>query len=244
MQGQARYTRAKTLGEKFEPDNILSAIEANRSKQNSLAKTNEKIKAESTKQSDKDVWASIRGMRNSDEIIRNLEAAGITSFADFSTFMWNMKHNDDHTEELDRLQKEFTAIDKLTEKMKHREKLLSVYKEYRNLSSWKQKRFRKRNASDIDDFEKTNAYIKRHIQDYNLPGNANKIIELQSLSIELKEKFNAFVSEHNAFLIRKAAAVQYTKVIRQYLHKKKTEETKEQSRDRTYNRQKDNQTLE
>ena len=73
-------------------------------------------------------------MRNSDEIIRNLEAAGITSFADFSTFMWNMKHNDDHTEELDRLQKEFTAIDKLTEKMKHREKLLPVYKEYQNLS--------------------------------------------------------------------------------------------------------------
>ena len=68
-----------------------------------------------------------------------------------------------------------------------REKLLPVYKEYRNLSGWKQKRFRKRNASDIDDFEKTNAYIKRHIQDYNLPGNINKIIELQSLSIELKE---------------------------------------------------------
>lgn len=98
-----------------------------------------------------------------------------------------MKHNDDHTEELDRLQKEFTTIDKLTEKMKHREKLLPVYKEYRNLSGWKQKRFRKRNASDIDDFEKTNAYVKRHIQDYNLSGNINKIIELQSLSIELKE---------------------------------------------------------
>lgn len=160
-------------------------------------------------------------MRNSDEIIRNLETAGITSFADFSTFMWNMRHNDDHTEELDRLQKEFTAIDKLTEKMKHREKLLPVYKEYRNLSGWKQKRFRKRNASDIDDFEKTNAYIKRHIQDYDLPGNANKIIELQSISIELKEKFNALVSEHNTFLIRKAAAIQYTKVIRQYLHKQK-----------------------
>lgn len=47
MQGQTRYTRAKTLGEKFEPDNILSAIEANRNKQNSLVKTNEKIKAES-----------------------------------------------------------------------------------------------------------------------------------------------------------------------------------------------------
>ena len=67
---------------------------------------------------------------------------------------------------------------------------------------------------------------------------------MQSLSIELKEKFNALVSEHNAFLIRKAAAVQYTKVIRQYLHKQKTEESKEQSLDRTYNRQKDKQTLE
>lgn len=75
-------------------------------------------------------------------------------------------------------------------------------------------------------------------------GNTNKIIELQSLSIELKEKFNALVSEHNAFLIRKAAAVQYIKVVRQYLHKQKTEESKEQSRDRTYNRQKDKQTLE
>ena len=55
MQGQTRYTRAKTLGERFEPDNIISAMKTNRSQQNSLVKTNEKIKAESKKQSDKDV---------------------------------------------------------------------------------------------------------------------------------------------------------------------------------------------
>ena len=203
MQGQTRYTRAKTLGEKFEPDNIISAIEADRSQQNSLAKTNEKIKAESTKQSDKDVWASIRGMRNSDEIIRNLESAGITSFADFSTFMWNMKHNDDHTEELDRLQKEFTAIDKLTEKMKHREKLLPVYKEYRNLSGWKQKRFRKRNASDIDDFEKTYEIILQKnqcVQKKDIAINGRDLIELgmaqgKELGRVLDELFNMIIEE-------------------------------------------------
>ena len=55
MQGQTRYTRAKTLGERFEPDNIISAMKTNRSQQNSLVKTNEKIKAESKKQSAKDV---------------------------------------------------------------------------------------------------------------------------------------------------------------------------------------------
>ena len=41
-----------------------------------------------------------------------------------------------------------------------------------------------------------------------------------------------------------ATLIYYPKVIRQYLHKQKTEESKEQSRDRTYNRQKDRQTLE
>ena len=61
-------------------------------------------------------------------------------------------------------------------------------KKYQNLSGWKQSRFRKKNADTIDDFEKTNAYIKEHIKAYYVDGKASKRSGLQNMSDELKEK--------------------------------------------------------
>ncbi len=47
----------------------------------------------------KDVWAAIRGMRDSDKMIADLEAGGITSLDDLRGFFWNFKHPDDHTDD-------------------------------------------------------------------------------------------------------------------------------------------------
>lgn len=46
-----------------------------------------------------DEWASIRGMRDSDNMIAELEAVGITSFTEFTGFMYRGQHDDDHTDE-------------------------------------------------------------------------------------------------------------------------------------------------
>lgn len=60
-----------------------------------------------------DVWAEIRGMRDCDKMIADLEAGGITSLDDLRGFFWNFKHPDDHTDELAELDKKIRGIDKL-----------------------------------------------------------------------------------------------------------------------------------
>lgn len=65
-----------------------------------------------------DVWAGIRGMRDSAQVIADLEASGITSLSELQSFFWNIKHNDDHTEELTELDKKIKSVDKLIAMMK------------------------------------------------------------------------------------------------------------------------------
>ena len=118
----------------------------------------------------KDLWESIRGMRKADEIITALENVGITSFTEFSKFMWNTLHSDDHTEELSVLKKKIRAVDTLIAKMKQRSENSAVYKEYQECSALWRKIFKKKNSSAIDSYEQVDKYIKEHIQNYYVDG--------------------------------------------------------------------------
>ena len=75
----------------------------------------------------KDVWAAIRGMRDSDKIVADLEAGGIASFSDLSGFFWNTHHADDYTDELAALNKKIMSVDKLIKMMKQRSQHSAIY---------------------------------------------------------------------------------------------------------------------
>ena len=183
-----------------------------------------------------DVWAGIRGMRDSAQIIADLEASDITSFSELRSFFWNIKHNDDHTAELSELDKKIKSVDKLIAMMKQRSDNSATYKEYQERSAFTQNRFRKKNAAAIDSYEEAVKYINEHIKDYYVGGKAPKQSELQAMSTELKKEYNALVPEHNAFLRKESAAKQYSRQVRKYL------ETKEQQeRDRQYQERKRSQ---
>ena len=265
MDGQERYTRAKTLGEEFEPERIVSAIEQ---AQNAQAKQNateplqpaiqlrqktrcneiteeEFIRGSEVHQGDvsdpipsQDAWAVIREMPSAESIIADLEAGGFTSFDEFKPFFWNTKHSDDHTEELAALKKQITAMDTLIFKMKHRDELAPIYKEYENKSGWAQSRFRKKNAAQIEDYEQTAAYIKKHSSSFTIDGKPAARSALEQWANDLKLRYNAFLPEHNAFLAKKAAAQPYIKMIRKYLTEQRTRETNEQSRQHRLDQQK------
>ena len=117
-----------------------------------------------------DVWADIRGMRNADEMISDLESAGVMSLDMFKSFMWNIHHDDDHSKDLPPLQEEINALNTLISKMKHIAEIEPIYKEYKNKSRWSQSRFKKKNADTIGDYEKTADYIKERRKPYYADG--------------------------------------------------------------------------
>ena len=187
-----------------------------------------------------EVWASIRGMRDSAQVIADLEASGITSLSELRSFFWNIKHNDDHTAELTELEKKIKTVDKLIAMMKQRTDNSATYKEYQERSAFTQNRFRKKNAAAIDSYEEAVKYIK----DYYISGKAPKQSELQAMSTELKKEYNALIPEHNAFLRKESAATKYSRQVRKYLETKEQQERNRQHQERKRSQQKKKDYLE
>lgn len=191
-----------------------------------------------------DVWAGIRGMRDSSQVIADLEASGITSFSELRSFFWNIKHNDDHTAELTELDKKIKSVDKLIAMMKQRTDNSATYKEYQDCSAFTQNRYRKKNATAIDSYEEAVKYINEHIKAYYIGGKAPKQTELQAMSTELKKEYNALVPEHNAFLRKESAAKQYSRQVRKYLETKEQQERNRQYQERKRSQQRKKDYLE
>ncbi|MCM1508242.1 MAG: relaxase/mobilization nuclease domain-containing protein [Ruminococcus flavefaciens] len=243
MQGQERFTRAETLGEEYTSERISEQIEQiqklNQNKQN-IAEISE-IKPTEKKE---DKWADIRGMQNADMIIAELESAGVDSLNVLKSFMWNVHHDDDHTDELASLKKEIKAVDTLISKIKHRDEIAPIYKEYKSKSGWSQSRFRKKNADVIEDYEKTIDYIKEHRKPFYVDGKPQTILYLLDKSNALKLQYNTLLSEHEAFVVKRDTASKYTKQVKKYLDEQYMKRERERSQQRNYLQQKKKSELE
>lgn len=191
-----------------------------------------------------DEWATIRGMRDSDKIIAELEAVGIMSLSEFGGFMHNIHSPEDHTDEVVELKAQYTAIDKLLAMMKQRSDNSATYKEYQERSAFTQKHFRKKNAAAIDAYEEADKYITEHIKAYYVDGKAPKRSELAALSKQLKDKRKAIMPEHKAYLLKHDMAFRYTRQVRQYLNEQYMKREREKSRQRTQAKHRNKNTLE
>jgi len=191
-----------------------------------------------------DEWATIRGMRDSDKIIAELEAVGIMSLSEFGGFMHNIHSPEDHTDEVAELKAQYTAIDKLLAMMKQRSDNSATYKEYQERSAFTQKHFRKKNAAAIDAYEEADKYITEHIKAYYVDGKAPKRSELAALSKQLKDKRKAIMPEHKAYLLKHETAMRYTRQVRQYLNEQYMKSERERSRQRTQAKHRNKNTLE
>ena len=191
-----------------------------------------------------DPWAEIRGMGRANEIIAELERGGVTSYRELSGFFFRGKHDDDHTDELAELKKKYTAIDTLVAKMKHRDELAPIYKEYKSKSGWGQSRFKKKNAAAIEDYEETAKYIKEHIKKYAVDGKPPTMLDLTEKSNRLKTKYNSLIPEHTAFITKRDTAKKYTRQVRIYLSEEHNRQEREKSRQRVQERNRNKNALE
>ena len=191
-----------------------------------------------------DPWAEIRGMGRANEIIADLESGGVTSYHVLASFFYKGGHPDDHTDELAELKKKYTAIDTLIAKMKHRDELAPVYKEYKSKSGWGQSRFKKKNAATIEDYEETAKYIKEHRQPYLVDGKPPTMLDLLEKSNKLKSKYNSLLPEHTAFVTKRDTAKKYVRQVRNYMNEEHNRREREQSRQRTQAKHRNKNTLE
>ena len=191
-----------------------------------------------------DPWKAIRGMGRANEIIADLEAGGVMSFSELSGFFFNTPHSDDHTTERADLKKKFTAIDTLIAKMKHRDELEPVYKEYQGKSGWSQSRFKKKNAATIEDYEQTVKYIKEHIKRYAVDGKPPTMLDLLEKSNKLKSKWNRLNVEHTAFLTKRETAKKYVRQVRNYINEEHNRREHEKYRQKKLTQQRKKDTLE
>jgi len=150
-------------------------------------------------------------MRNADVIIAELESVGIDSLNILKSFMWNVRNDDDHTDELASLKKEIKAVDSLIAKIKHLNEISPIYKEYKAKSGWSQSRFKKKNADIIEDYEKTADYIKEHRKPFYVDGKPPIMLDLIDKSNALKSKYNTLAAEHEAFVVKRDTASKYTR---------------------------------
>ncbi|MDE6833927.1 MAG: relaxase/mobilization nuclease domain-containing protein [Ruminococcus sp.] len=241
MQGQERFKRAETLGEEYTAERILEQIEQTQKLHTRIHNITEipEIKPIEKKE---DKWADIRGMQNADVMIAELESAGVESLNMLKSFMWNAHHNDDHTDELASLKKEIKAVNTLISKIKHRDEIAPIYKEYKSKSDWSQSRFRKKNADVIEGYEKTVDYIKEHRKPFYVDVKPPTMLDLLDTSNTLKSEYNFLDTEYKAFVIKRDTASKYTKKVKKYLDEQYMK--RERSQQRSYSHQKKKNTLE
>lgn len=268
--GQQKFTRADTLGADFTPERIAEQIAEIQEKLSAanvtpdmlieppkpvVPKTEPKpepsapipqptLTESKAPEKKEDPWAEIRGMRDSDKMIADLEAGGITSLDDLRGFFWNFKHPDDHTDELAKLRAKIEPIDKLIAMMEQHSQNYAIYKEYQERSAFTQKSFRKKNAAAIDAFEEADKYIAEHIKPYYIKGKMPKQNDLQAKSTKLKEKYNALLPEHNAFVTKRDTAHKYTRQVRNYLQNKEQQERNRQYQEKKRSQQRKKDYLE
>lgn len=243
MQGQERFTRAETLGEEYTAERIAEQIEQIQKLHTRIHNIAEIHEIKPTEKKE-DRWADIRGMHNADDMIAELESVGVDSLNVLKSFMWNIHHDGDHTDELASLKNKIKAVDSLISKIKHLDEIAQVYKEYKGLKGFRQSRFRKKNADVIEDYEKTIDYIKEHRKPFYVDSKPPTMIDLLDKSNTLKSKYNTLVAEHEAFTVKKNAAQKYTKQVKKYLDEQYMKREREHSQQRIYSQQKKKNTLE
>ncbi len=70
------------------------------------------------------------------------------------------------------------------------------------------------------------------------------MLDLIDKSNVLKSQYNALLSEHEAFVVRRDTASKYTKQVKKYLDEQYMKRERERSQQRTYSQQKKKNTLE
>ena len=191
-----------------------------------------------------DPWDLVRGMRDSDKMIAELEAVGITSFTELTGFMYRGQHDDDHTDEVAELKTHIKTVETIIAKMKHHDELVPTYREYKGLSGFKQSRYRKKHSEEIEDYEQTRAFLKEQCRAYTTDDKLPSLKDMEKLLQRMKDRRDEILPEHRAYLAKKQVAKQYTQAVRRYRDQQINKRAAEQSRQKKLTQQRKKDTLE
>lgn len=200
--GQERYTRAKTLGWSYLPENIKGQIElickyrfmlekAKESavKNEPIPTVPEAIVQPVNKLETSSQWNNIQGMKNASQVISTLTEMGINSTEELKKAMYRQRIKmGAMIGPMDNISRQIEDITELAKQTKHLIELTPRYKEYKALSERKQAKYREKNRDFLEDYHYTLKYVQKH------NGDDNRFLSLDAL----KAKRNRLLSEKSA----------------------------------------------
>lgn len=187
MQGQQRYTRAKTLGFYYFPENIKKRIE-NFSHQRKTIIDREKFNNKGFQH-----WADIQNMKNVAQIINILESYNIHSTSELKpTTMSVMARRGMITQSIGNLDKKIDDLSKHIELVRDFQRAKPYHEKYKNLSNFRKKLYVKNNAEMLETYRNAGIQLKVLYPDGKFPSETALDEQRQALYDERSKLYDEY----------------------------------------------------
>lgn len=206
MDGQEKFTRAKTLGWYYETPQIKKRIEnfkrhretaiAYKPKTKIIDTSNEKFQESKGLER----WADIQNMKEASRVINiltqyNIESTDKVKSAAISASM----HRAELVEELNSLQKEINSVSETIEALRIFQKHKPIIQQMKNLPDRKKKSYAEKFSDEIDKYKTAGTKLKEKYPDGKIPSEET-LVKNRNEMIAKRDKSNAEYKEVKAEL--------------------------------------------
>lgn len=217
MQGQERFTRAKTLGYYYLPETIQRRIRQFSEHRKYII---EPIKIDNKAFQH---WADLKNMQNVAQMINLLESYNVHSTSELKpTTMSVMIQRGMLAQTLENLDSRIDSLSQQIELVRTFQRCKPVHDEYKSLSSRKQKKFVNKNAPTLSEYQSAGAMLKSLYPDGKFPSESSLDRQRQALFDECTKLY----AEYNSLKKKYADLDKASKIIKEYLESLKDEPEK------------------
>lgn len=187
MNGQQRFTRAKTLGYYYLPESIQRRIKQFSSHRKMI------IDRDKFDSKGLQYWADIQNMKNVAQMINLLESYNVHSTSELKpTAMTVMARRGMITQNIKNLDEKINDLSEQIELVRQFQRSKPYHDKYKLLSAWKQKDYAKNNAPVLDEYKSAGSQLKSLYPDGKFPSETSLDRQRQTLYEEREKLYEGY----------------------------------------------------
>ncbi len=184
MNGQQRFTRAKTLGYYYLPENIQRRIKQFSSHRKMI------IDRDRFESKGLQYWADIQNMKNVAQMINLLESYNVHGTSELKpTAMTVMARRGMITQSIENLDEKINDLSEQIELIRQFQRTKPYHDKYKSLSGYKQKDYAKNNAPILDTYKSVGIQLKSLYPDGRFPSETLLDRQRQALNDEREKLY-------------------------------------------------------